>query len=209
MRDSVVFYKSFRDAIRDIPVKYQLKAYNVIFDYAFEGKEPNDLDTASAILKLVKPQIDANEKRYENGKRGGRPKTKPKPKDNQTETKPEPNVNDNDNVNDNVNDNPPTPLQGYFPDKELNEAFNLYVDRCRNGDVEFQSTQRLLYDLAHGDREKMIAILNQSVAQGWKGLHPLKSEKSEKIHFENERTYDFNALEKKIKDKQKRRAEGG
>ena len=70
-----------------------------------------------AIFKLIRPQVDANNKKYENGKKGGRPansaddknqdETKPKPNDNQSETKPKRNVNDNDNVNvnDNVNEN--------------------------------------------------------------------------------------------------------
>ena len=109
MRDSMVFYKSFREAIKRLSPEDQLKAYDAIFDYAFEGKETNE-GIVSAILLMAKPQIDANNQRYENGRKGGRPKTEPKPNDNQTETEPKPNktnhepnvnVNDNDNVNDN------------------------------------------------------------------------------------------------------------
>lgn len=111
MRDSVVFYKSFREAISDLPEEERLKAYEAIFDYAFDEKEPEEKGIASAVLKFVKPQIDANNKRYENGKKGGRgnqTETKPKSNDNQTETKPEPNVyvnvNENVKVNENVNE---------------------------------------------------------------------------------------------------------
>ena len=115
MRDSLVFYRSFYEAIKDLPQEERIKAYDYIFNYAFEDIEPDSISAASAIFKMAKPQIDANNKRYENGCKGGRPKkekqtkTKTKPNDNQTETKPKPNdndnVNDNENVNDNVNDN--------------------------------------------------------------------------------------------------------
>ena len=60
---------------------------------------------SKSILALVKPQIDKNNKRYENSLKGGRKstdnqiETKPEPNANQVETKPKP--NDNVNVNDN------------------------------------------------------------------------------------------------------------
>ena len=98
MRDSIVFYRSFYEAIKEIPLEEQGVVYNAIYGYALDGIEPELNGIAKAIFLLVKPQIDANTKRYENGKKGGR-----KPKQNQNEIKSKPNVNDNDNVN--VNDN--------------------------------------------------------------------------------------------------------
>lgn len=122
-KDSVVFYKSFYEAIKNIPDTEQLKLYNAIFQYSFTSEEPNLEDgIAKAMFTLMKPNIDSANARYtasvENGKRGGRPRketqqepnknpeeTQPKPNQNQKETQQEPNENLNDNEDDNVNDN--------------------------------------------------------------------------------------------------------
>lgn len=82
IRDSMVFYKSFYDAVKALPEAERLKAITDILEYGLNGKAP---ETCAGIM--AKPLIDRNNKRYENGRKGGRP---PKPKDNQTETEPQP-----------------------------------------------------------------------------------------------------------------------
>lgn len=69
MRDSVVFYRSFYEAIQNLPETEQVKAYTAIMEYALNGLQLEIDGVAAAIFLLVKPQIDANNKRYENGKR--------------------------------------------------------------------------------------------------------------------------------------------
>jgi DnaD/phage-associated family protein len=103
MRESMVFYKSFYESIKELDPKDQVQIYNAIFEYEFYKIKPELTGICKSIFTLILPQLEANDKRYENGKKGGRPKTKEKPKRNQKETKVEPNVNDNVNVN--VNDN--------------------------------------------------------------------------------------------------------
>ena len=110
MRESFVFYRSFYDAIKDLPRDVQGEIYTAIMEYSLYGKETENLKPiARSVFTLMKPQIDVNNKRFENGKRGGRPKSEDKPKgnqnetkekskNNQNETKDEPNVNVNDNV---------------------------------------------------------------------------------------------------------------
>lgn len=110
LRDSFVFYRSFFVAISQLPKKYQLDTYQALAKYALDSEETSLNGISSAVLELCKPQIDANNRRFENGKKGGRKnqtETKAEPKPNQTETKTEPNVNVNvnDNVNVNVNAN--------------------------------------------------------------------------------------------------------
>lgn len=110
MRNSFVFYKSFYESIKELAPKEQAQIYNAIFEYQFYGNEIELKGVCKSIFTLILPQLDANNKRYENGKKGGRPKgnqneTEEKPKGNQNETKVEANENDNVNVNDNDNVN--------------------------------------------------------------------------------------------------------
>lgn len=104
-RDSFVFYKSFYESIKELDLEDQTALFQAICKYALYGEEPKVKGPVKAVFIAIKPQIDKNNQRYENGKRGGRPSSKPT--DNQTETEPQPNVNVNvnDNVNDNVNVN--------------------------------------------------------------------------------------------------------
>ena len=91
MRDSVVFYRSFVDAIRDLPGDQFKDCALAILDYGLDGKEPEGIGIEKTVFCMARPQIDANNRRYENGSKGGRPKTKP----NLDETKPKPNEKDN------------------------------------------------------------------------------------------------------------------
>lgn len=87
MRDGFIFYRSFFSALDVLSDKDLAEAFRLICAYGLDETEiPTENPTANAIFIMAKPQIDANQKRYENGKMGGRPKTKPEP----NETKPEP-----------------------------------------------------------------------------------------------------------------------
>ena len=116
LRDSVVFYRSFADAIKTLQEEEQLAALWGVIEYGLDEKIPDGNGVATAIYLMAKPQIDANNKRYQNGAKGGRPRTKQEPNDNQTITKQEPNDNQtitkqepkenvNVNVKEKVNDN--------------------------------------------------------------------------------------------------------
>ncbi len=154
MADSFVFYESFYEAIEEIEDEaVQLAIYKAISRYALCGEEPQLKGTPSAIFKLVRPQLDANRKRRENGKNGGRPnqeETKPKPNNNQDITNGEPNNNQditngepNVNVNGNANVNgneegdkrakrfaPPTPdvISQYAKEKGISIDADRFCD---------------------------------------------------------------------------------
>ena len=103
-RDSVIFYKSFYEAIKELSIEQQGIVYNAIFKYQFENAESELNGIEKAVFTLIKPQIDANNVRYENGCKGGAPKgnqnAKKRPKNNQEITKQQPNENEKVNVKD-------------------------------------------------------------------------------------------------------------
>ena len=101
-RDSFIFYRSFYEAISELPKENQADSYNAIMRYALDQEEIELTGISKAIFSLVKPQLDANYKKYENGKQK---KSKTEAKQKQTKSKKVANVNENVNVNDNVNVN--------------------------------------------------------------------------------------------------------
>ena len=136
-RKAVVFYRNFYEAIKDLPVELKAEVYDAVMEYGLNGEEPASLSLmAKSIFALIKPSIDTNNTRYENGKNGGRPrkgtkqnnedvveteeeviKTEQKPNENQIKTEPEPanNINneyENENINNNIiqEDEPPLAL---------------------------------------------------------------------------------------------------
>ena len=124
MRDSVVFYRSFYEAVKNLPPEEFKESMQAILNYSFDGKPPDTQGSiAHTVFTLVKPQIDANNQRYENGKKGGK-----KPNPNQTVTKPEPNRNQT------VTETEPNPNQdGTKPEPNVNVNVNVNVnDKDKN-----------------------------------------------------------------------------
>ena len=130
MQESFIFYDSFREVGKDMEENGRLAFYEAIIDYALTGEldETNLPKEIKLLFKLIKPQIDANVKRRNGGKKGGRPskksenveksagKTNDIEEENYEKTtglenknhrfqNKKPNVNVNDNVNGNGNVN--------------------------------------------------------------------------------------------------------
>jgi len=126
MKDSMVFYRSFFEAINDLPDENQLTIYKAIFEFGFNETEPNLIGTDKLVFTLIKPQLEANNRKAKIGKEnghkgaeyghlGGRPPKEDNPQEthkepalNPQETPKKPsnvNANVNENANKNVNDN--------------------------------------------------------------------------------------------------------
>lgn len=147
-RESMLMYRSTREMLQDLKQEDEKKylfAIEMYMDYAFDGVEP-DLSDKPLVLKLfwkaAKPLIDANNRNYMNGCKGGAPsqsmkgnqnarKTNPK----QTEIKPKTNPkqtqnkgNDNDNVNDTVKHNDNVHVHANDNDN-VNDNVNVNVNK--------------------------------------------------------------------------------
>lgn len=79
-RDTMVYYRSFRESLRELPPDLYKVVSETIFDYAFEGiaPGPDSNAVAKALFIAIKPVIDNAHNRYdacvENGRKGGAPK---------------------------------------------------------------------------------------------------------------------------------------
>jgi hypothetical protein len=108
-KQSFIFYRSFFEATIPLSDEEKLSLFNAICEYGLNQNETELKPIAKAMFSLIKPQLMANQRRYENGNKGGRPKnqneTEEEPNNNLEQTKAKANKNDNVNVNDNKNDN--------------------------------------------------------------------------------------------------------
>ena len=116
MRDNFIFYRSFYEGAKVLKDSDRLKLYEAIFEYALDNTEPKLKGYPLGMFSMARPQLDANNKRYqdglkgaEHGKKGGRPKKNKLSGDNEENPigflNKTPNENVNDNENDNVNEN--------------------------------------------------------------------------------------------------------
>ena len=134
MKDSFVFYASFWEAVKLIPdAAERAQIFSAICEYALLGNQDIELSgTGQVIFTLIKPQLDANKKRYTNGCKGGRP---PKAAEKTEKTngfqdeKPNVNVNDNDNVNEKENENENVNVNETGAEKETSDRADCSAEK--------------------------------------------------------------------------------
>lgn len=185
-RDSFCFYRSFYDAIKALPKKHQAQAIDAVLAYGLDGIEPTDADgVIQAIFALIRPQIDANNKRYingrkgaEHGNKGGRPKN-----EKQAIPKPKPKADAVAKVLDEI------------PDDKAREVVVRWLNYKRSIGNAYKTAQgvramiKKLNDLSGGNVEIAVAIVEQSIANNWKGLFELKQQKKN-----GTKGFDFEAI---------------
>ena len=76
-RQWFIFYYSFYEALSELPDQNKLELYEAISQYSFNGNEPQNLTWISVPMwKLIRPQLEANNKRYVDWCKGWRPSKK-------------------------------------------------------------------------------------------------------------------------------------
>lgn len=60
MRDSMIIYRSFYEAIKELPKDAQADVWNAVFEYSLNFNTINLEGIAKTIFILIKPQLDAN-----------------------------------------------------------------------------------------------------------------------------------------------------
>lgn len=102
MRDSMVFYRIFMEALDCLDAESYKEAMQGVMRYAMDDEEPNLTGAAKMAFLFMKPQIDSNNRKYENGRKGaeygrkgGRPKkeTPEEPHNGASETPKKPHKN--------------------------------------------------------------------------------------------------------------------
>ena len=125
-----VFYKSFYEAVKQLQnAEDKCIIYQAICDYSFYDIEPTLEGITAIIWTLIKPQIDANIKKRNDGKKGGAPKgnsnAKKQPKTtivdlennhrlNEKQPKEKENAKENDKDKENANENVPEKYKFLF-----------------------------------------------------------------------------------------------
>jgi hypothetical protein len=101
-RDSFIFYRSFFLATKHLNQAEKSQLFDAICSYALDNEIGELNGTAQGMFELIKPQLDANRKRFENGCVKKQKISKTEAKNKQTISKDKANVNVNVNVNDNL-----------------------------------------------------------------------------------------------------------
>lgn len=69
MRDTTIIYRSFYEAIKTLSKEDQANVWEAVFEYSLNMKEIELQGVANTIFLLMKPNLEANIKRYNNGKK--------------------------------------------------------------------------------------------------------------------------------------------
>jgi len=177
-RDSTIFYRSFYEAIKELPEANQLEIYNAIFEHSLNLNKPNLTGLSKTIYTLIEPQIEANLKRYTNGikpkKKQIKSEEEAKPKQNESESEANKNKNKNKNVNNNDNDNEKEKF--IFKNALLNYGFDsdLVKDwlvvrknkKCSNTETAFNGF------ISQVEKTKLDknAVLKKCIEKSWGGF---------------------------------------
>ena len=136
-RDSFIFYRSWLEAILNLPRDLQgdvllaITRYAILGDASADGLKP----IARAMLAMAKPQIDANNQRYANGCNGGRRNQRPTENEsggNRKQTEVEPKANQRPTENESGGNRKQTEVEPKANQRPTENEPNEYVYENEN-----------------------------------------------------------------------------
>lgn len=188
--EKFTFYRNYYELIRCLPNKERLEINDAIYDYIFEGIEPQLSGLSYGVWINLKMPLDKTKKNVQNGQRGGRPITQNETEEktqtitetiiqNETEDKlkqepkGEPKTKANNTflflisnfiVSNNYSNNLKSSLEEWLQ----------YKKDIKNNYKSELSVNKLLTEIKNNiekyGEEKIIELINESIANGWKGI---------------------------------------
>lgn len=159
----MLIYRSFFEAIKGLKKEEQADVWNAIYELGLNGNEVKLSGLSESFFLLIKPQILANLKRFENGK-------KPKLKQNESKVEAKPKqkiskVEANNNNNNNKNNI-------YIPETAKDRSLENWITYRKEIKKKLSeaSINNLKKIIADKSEECVEWVVNESITNGWQGL---------------------------------------
>lgn len=176
-RDSAIIYRSFYEAVKDLPLEHQAIIWQAICEYTFNFTEIELSGICKTVFILIKPQLDANLQRFKNGCKAKNKQTtsKSKAKAKQEKSELEANNNNNDNNNEEsklVNNNINSLLDGFTESEKLSIEKWVQYKKERK-EVYKQTGLESLISQIRNEKAKgcnIEAAILITMSSNWKGI---------------------------------------
>lgn len=205
MRESFTFYRSFIEGLRDVDDATFRRLVESISRYALDDIEPELTGLEYGMFTSWKANVDASNKRRENGKLGGRPSkekpmvteekpmvidTKPMVADEEPNKKENKKKKENKTIKEKKKFTPPSfeEVEAYCKERNSPVSPKDFFDYFDTGHwIDSRG------EPVRNWKQKIITWENHA-----KGKPPDRSLDKPKGHFANERIYDFEAIERDL-----------
>ena len=137
-KDGFMFYRSFMEAANMLPEREKAALLDAVISYGLDKIEPElKTDAARVAWVLIKPILETNWQRYENGRKGGAPRgnqnARKQPQDNPEQPQDNPENNQKQPLSTN-----PIKIYSKDKDKDIRKSIRptALIDDCLKSDKE-------------------------------------------------------------------------
>jgi len=195
-KESFILYKDFYQAIKHLDDKTLGQLFRSLYEYQVYDVEPEQKSPVYLPFAFYKNQFHVDQKKYDkvvernrtNGAKGGRP---PKETQETQRVKEQPKKAGTDTgtgtVTDTVTDTDTDIKEIVLPfsSEKFSTAWRLWKAYKKDvfkfqykGPISETTALKKLYDLAQGDENSALLILENSVGNGWKGFFKLDKDQA-------------------------------